>query len=214
MKPGRAESAWLRQPPGTGCEPVVLIGFMGSGKTTVGQELARQCESRFIDTDAVLTEQFGKPVVRIFREDGETAFRSAEATLLRQLCSQSANLAAASDRHCRPSLVIATGGGACTNLETCALLLRSAIVVWLHADLPEIKRRVGSDTNRPLLAGNIDQLYESRQSSYASCAHFQVDAFLPPGQVVENILRLLSGFGHYPDLISGQFGTGDSLVDA
>ncbi len=137
---------------------IVLVGFMGTGKTSAGKAVAAQLGMTFVDMDDVLVERQGKPVARIFAEDGEPHFRVLERALVRELAG-------------RRGLVIGTGGGVVLNPENIADFARTGVVICLAADPQTIFRRVEHDTGRPLLAGGdklarIRQLYAARQPLY------------------------------------------------
>ncbi len=117
---------------------IVLIGFMGSGKTTVGRVLAHQLGWKFCDTDHRVVKTAGKEIPRIFAEDGEDAFRKIESGVLNSL--------AGSDR-----IVVATGGGVVTRPENIPLLRAIGFVVWLDAPEEDIFQRVSRNKKRPLL---------------------------------------------------------------
>lgn len=145
---------------------VVLIGFMGTGKTAVGRRLARLLGWDFVDTDTEIEELTGKTVARIFQEDGEVRFRSEENLLCRRLESVSRT-------------VIATGGGMVLNPENVALLKRNAVLVKLYADPEVIVHRVKKKKKgRPLLKGDlherVKQLLAERNGAY-DIAEFAVD---------------------------------------
>ena len=122
---------------------VVLIGFMGTGKTAVGRAVAARLGLAFVDTDAMVEERDGRPVARIFAEDGEAAFRRLE--------SEAA--AAAGDRE---GAVIATGGGIVLGAENMARLRRRGMVVSLRASPAAILARVGTGAGRPLLGDDLE----------------------------------------------------------
>jgi shikimate kinase len=121
---------------------VVLVGFMGSGKTSVGRILARRLGYRFEDMDRRIEERTGRTIAEIFRDEGEEAFREMEREEARVLASL-------------PGRVVATGGGAFTRPLTRALLQEGALTVWLRCDLDRILARIPADGSRPL-AGNRD----------------------------------------------------------
>ncbi len=168
---------------------IILVGFSGTGKTLVGQEVARLLGWEFIDTDAEIEGSVGKSVRHIFAEDGESAFRALEKRALREACS-------GGDR------VISTGGGAPVDPENRELMLSSGHVVCLDA-LPETihGRLVDNDSNtlevRPLLSGpdpleRIKALKSQRQGCYSSAAHRIVATDnLTVEQVAGEILRSL-----------------------
>ena len=124
----------------------VLIGFMGSGKTTFGKALAAHCGMDFLDTDDYIEQQAGKTIAQIFAEDGEEAFRQIETDTLIQL------------RDSLHNTVVATGGGMPLRKENARLLKEIGTVNYLTATCKEIYDRVKDDTKRPLL--QTDNPYE------------------------------------------------------
>lgn len=124
----------------------VLIGFMGSGKTTFGKALAAHCGMDFLDTDEYIQQQAGKTIAQIFAEDGEKAFRQIETDTLIQL------------RDSLHNTVVATGGGMPLRKENARLLKEIGTVNYLTATCKEIYDRVKDDTKRPLL--QTDNPYE------------------------------------------------------
>lgn len=130
---------------------VVLVGFMGSGKTSTGRCLARSLGYRFADMDAILEEREGMPVVEVFRRKGETYFRGKESDLVSEL--------AAGDRQ-----VIATGGGAWMDEANRARLLRAGWCVWMKVSADQAWERVRPNLEeRPLLAASADPLATLRR---------------------------------------------------
>lgn len=147
---------------------IILIGFMGCGKSTVGKKLANAFSYQFMDTDARIEEQSGKKIAQIFEEEGEEAFRQAETALLKQLLQEA-------DRR-----VIATGGGMPMREENVAYLRKIGTVVFLEASIETILERLQNDTERPLAAGkdrekNLRTLYEKRLPVYRGAAELCVD---------------------------------------
>jgi shikimate kinase len=139
--------------------PVVLVGLMGTGKSTVGKRLANQLGVDFIDADAAIEEAAQMSVSEIFAEYGEPYFRDGERRVIARLIEE---------RHG----VIATGGGAFVNPETRALILEHGIAVWIDADLETLVERTARRDNRPLLQqGNprdtLARLREERAPFYA-----------------------------------------------
>ncbi len=117
---------------------LILIGFMGTGKTTIGKRVAASLDFQFVDTDELITKKAGKPITRIFEEDGEERFRELETEVLNK-CAQSAGQ------------VISTGGGIVTQDQNREILPRAGFVVWLKASPETIYERVCRNRSRPLL---------------------------------------------------------------
>lgn len=161
---------------------LILTGFMGTGKTAVGEEIARRLDRPFVDMDAVIQARARKPIPDIFAQDGEAAFRRMEAALCEELSKQQ-------------GLIIATGGGALVDSTNRELMMNSGTVVCLTCDGAEILRRVSSDRNadRPLLIvedpqAEIERLLKLRRDAYAAIP-WQIDT---TGLVIEEItLRIL-----------------------
>ena len=123
---------------------VVLIGLMGTGKSTVGRVLAKELDRDFVDTDAAIERDAQKDIARIFNEDGEDHFRLLEIAKLAELLGEK-----------RP-LVISTGGGILES-EKCRTLLaekksEGALVIWLQASIGVMLERTARSQSRPLLA--------------------------------------------------------------
>ena len=119
---------------------IVLVGLMGSGKSSIGRRLAAALDMPFVDADTEVEAAAGQSIPEIFAELGEAAFREGERRVIARLLDD-------------PPHILATGGGAFINDETRALILDKAISVWLKADLDVLVRRVARKNNRPLLAG-------------------------------------------------------------
>jgi shikimate kinase len=117
---------------------LVLIGFMGTGKSSVGRMLASQLQFDFIDTDELIEARIGKTISEIFSHNGEAAFRQIERDLVEEL----------SERH---RVVVSTGGGLAANEENLKRLKETALVVCLWASPETIWERVRHQTHRPLL---------------------------------------------------------------
>ncbi len=117
---------------------IVLVGFMGTGKTSIGRRLATQLRMRYVDTDDVIEQDNRRRISDIFAEDGEATFRQLESKAVRKV----------SKRH---NHVIATGGGVVLKAANMENLKRNGVVFCLTATTEEIYRRVGHQTHRPLL---------------------------------------------------------------
>lgn len=118
--------------------PLVLVGMMGVGKTSVGRRLAAQLDLAFTDADEEIVEAAQMSISEIFDTYGEAYFRDGERRVIARLVN-------------RGSGVIATGGGAFANAETRTLILDSAVAIWLDSDLDVLVERVARNSNRPLL---------------------------------------------------------------
>jgi len=147
---------------------LILTGFMGTGKTAVGQAVARRLGRPFVDMDAEIEARAGKPIPRVFAEDGEAAFRRLETALCEELSTQR-------------GLVVATGGGALVDPGNRARMMDSGTVVCLTCDVDEILNRVKRERkpNRPLLdvtdlRAEVERLLEVRHEAYQAIP-WQVD---------------------------------------
>jgi shikimate kinase len=145
---------------------LLLIGFMGAGKSSVGALVARDFAVPFIDLDAVIEEREGQSIPEIFAEGGEAAFRQAERAALLGLAEQ-------------PDAVVACGGGVITSEANRATLRELGTVVYLAVDADDVLVRVGETGDRPLLEGDpgeaVERLLRERQALYVSSADATVD---------------------------------------
>jgi shikimate kinase len=160
---------------------IVLVGFMGAGKSTVGRLLAAKLGLPFTDSDQVIEERAGQPIRRIFADAGEPAFRELEHAVIADLVAG-------------PDTVLALGGGAAGHPATRALLA-AVPVVYLRVGYAEAIARVGGDEGRPMLARpDVEALHAERQAVYASVATLTVgtDGRLPDDIALE-VLTALSG---------------------
>ncbi len=142
---------------------IVLIGFMGCGKSTVGQKLASALSYNFFDTDALIEATYGKTISRMFEDDGEAFFRNAETELLKKLEKEA------------DGVVLATGGGMPMREENVFLLKKIGTVIFLSAEIETILMRLQKDTGRPLADGEdrekkLRPLYEKRLPVYRKAA--------------------------------------------
>lgn len=153
--------------------------MMGSGKTTLGKRLARECHREFIDLDREIERRNGVSVATIFEIEGEPGFRLRESQLLAELC-------------CEPRLVVATGGGTVLSPVNRSRLLASGCVVYLHAIASLLYARTRNDRSRPLLQvadplGKIRQLVSQRDPLYREVADIVIEAGRDPGAVVDEL---------------------------
>ncbi|MGC4090751.1 MAG: 3-dehydroquinate synthase [Polyangiaceae bacterium] len=163
--------------------PLLINGFMATGKSSVGRQVAERAGHDFVDLDAVIEGRAGQNVARIFAEQGEGAFRALEQSALFEVLERGG------------APVVALGGGALLARETRLRALDEAVVATLHASPDEIAQRTGSDTSRPLLAGadkkaRIRELLAARSLSYAE-AHAAVPTDgRSPGAVAADVFEL------------------------
>jgi shikimate kinase len=134
-----------------------IVGFMGSGKTTVGAELAKRLNVPVVDTDHYIEQQAGRTITDIFAEEGEEKFRLFETAVLEQLPTN--------------NIIITTGGGLFMKEVNRQWMKANGTVIYLHCDLEEIWARLQNDHTRPLLQHQsfekAKELYEWRQPFYA-----------------------------------------------
>ena len=148
---------------------IVLVGLMGSGKTTVGKRIAQELGYSFVDSDDVVANAVGKSVREIFAQDGEPAFRKYERDAIRSVLTNRA-----------ASVVLATGGGAVMSSENRSLISEEAShVVWLDASVEDLVVRTKSGAARPLLDGDaastLQSLKSQRSAWYDEVATVRID---------------------------------------
>ncbi|MEL6379422.1 MAG: shikimate kinase [Pseudomonadota bacterium] len=149
-------------------QPVVLVGMMGVGKTTIGRRLAPLIDLPFHDADEAVEEAAGMKVADFFQTHGETAFRDGEARVIKRLLDG-------------PPLVLATGGGAVLHPQTRAHLSGLALTIWLRAPIPIIVDRATRRPTRPLLktgdpTQTITKLLAERSPYYEEAASLSVES--------------------------------------
>jgi shikimate kinase len=173
---------------------IALIGYRGTGKSTIGKHLADRLRMDFADADMLLTERAGKTIKDIFESEGEVSFRDRESAILHELAT-------------RHNLIIAAGGGAVLRPENVEALRGSGTVVWLQADAETLHARIIADTatlaTRPNLtaSGGISEvrtLLAVRSPLYQAAAHLTVDvSALSVLAASAEIARLLQQSVHY-----------------
>lgn len=154
---------------------IVLLGFMGTGKTSVGKKLAAQLKREFIDVDQLLEDRLGVSIAEFFASDGEAAFRKLEKETISVLAQKS-------------DLVLATGGGAVLDRENVAALQKKGLLILLTAKPETIAKRLAGDHSRPLLGektslGKISELSNARVDAYRAAAEITIptDDLCPAG---------------------------------
>lgn len=158
-----------------------LIGMMGSGKTTIGQILAKQLDYRFIDTDELISKVANQSIAEIFATEGEEAFRDIESQVLSQLCAYQ-------------KFVISTGGGIILKKMNWSYL-RHGIIIWLNVPVEELYNRLKEDTTRPLLQHpeplkQLQTLLEQRTPLYAQAdLEIMINSGDTPEEISNQILE-------------------------
>ena len=169
---------------------IVLVGFMGTGKTSTGKVLAQRLGKAFIDMDSRIEEEQGMTIPKIFETEGEAHFRRLEKELVRKLSE-------------RANAVISTGGGTIKDPENVALLKKSGLIVCLTASPEIILERTERKGERPVLDGAdqgdrlaaIEKLLAERAEFYRQADYFVDTGDLSPLQVTERIVHTLKTRG-------------------
>ena len=166
---------------------IILTGFMGTGKTAVGQEIARRLARTFVDTDALIVESAGESISDIFAHAGEQRFRELERAAVTRACSL-------------VDAVVATGGGAMLDRENRERMKMAGIVVCLQASEETILERVGGDASRPLLQGDdarerLRTLVAQRADAYAAADHHVDTSGRSIAEIAETVMALLPATG-------------------
>jgi len=163
--------------------PLVLVGMMGVGKSTVGRKLAQVLGLAFADADDEIVEAAQMPIADIFDQFGEAHFRDGERRVIARLLEKRAQ-------------VIATGGGAFVQPDTRAMILDKGIAIWLDSDVDTLVERVGRNDKRPLLRGGntreiVRRMHAERAPAYALAPiHVKSDRG-PHGEAINRILEEL-----------------------
>ncbi|MBR5510343.1 MAG: shikimate kinase [Lachnospiraceae bacterium] len=160
---------------------LILIGFMGAGKTTIGKLLAKGKNMSFVDTDERIVLEQGRTIPDIFAEYGEPYFRDLETDLLRRMQEDTTDS------------VISVGGGMPVREENRALLRELGCVIYLSASKQTILERVRNDGSRPMLNGDdlearVEQLMKARESLYRQAAHVDVRT---DGRSIHQVMQIL-----------------------
>ncbi|MDB5613354.1 MAG: Shikimate kinase [Devosia sp.] len=170
-----------------GGRPLVLVGMMGAGKTTVGRRLATRLNRNFLDSDEEIEKAAQMTIPEIFEQRGEPEFRAGETRVIARVLKEH-------------GVVLATGGGAFVNLETRALMKAEAVTVWLKAEIDILFERVSRRSNRPLLKtanprATLQKLIDDRYPIYAEADVTVISRDVPQdavaGDIVEAVLSYL-----------------------
>jgi len=159
---------------------VALVGLPGSGKSTVGRQLARRLQLPFIDSDPVIERRLGCSIRAYFEREGEESFRDVEEAVLDELTQTHAG-------------VLSTGGGAVLRAANRERLRMRSHVVYLHSAPEEVFRRLRRDVNRPLLQvddplSRLRELYAVRDPLYREASHFVIETGRPSVATLVNMI--------------------------
>lgn len=169
---------------------IACVGLPGSGKSTVGRQLARRQGLRFFDSDHVIEHRLGCSIREYFEREGETAFRDVEEEVLDELTRVSSG-------------VLSTGGGSVLRPANRQRLRERTTVIYLHSSPDEVFKRLRHDQNRPLLQvadplGRLRDLYKLRDPLYRETAHFVIETGRPSVASLVNMIIMqldLAGLG-------------------
>jgi len=155
---------------------IYLVGFMGAGKSTVGEILAGELNCRLYDTDEEIEQRVGKSIPEIFAKEGEETFRDYETKVLRDLSRQD------------PPMVVATGGGLPIREENRRIMDQTGLAVLLSVDAETAIERVGDDPDRPLFQDEtqVHTLLTNRESIYN-----EIEAQFDPEQIAQKIKEMV-----------------------
>lgn len=159
---------------------IACVGLPGSGKSTVGRQLARRQGLRFVDSDQVIEQRLGCSIREFFEREGEVAFRDVEAQVIDELTQADSG-------------VLSTGGGAVLRPENRRCLHDRTTTVYLHSSAEEVFKRLRNDQNRPLLQvadplGRLRDLYKARDPLYRETAHFVIETGRPSVASLVNMI--------------------------
>ena len=164
---------------------IVLMGYRGTGKSTVGRLLAARLGRELVSTDAEIVKRMQRSIPEIVAQEGWDCFRDLESDICRELA-------------CHNQLVIDTGGGAILRAQNVEALKRNGTVCWLTASVETIAKRIGGDNQRPSLTGTMsfveeiqDVLRERTPKYQAAADHIIATDDRPINQLVETLLKLV-----------------------
>lgn len=163
--------------------PVVLVGLMGAGKSTVGRRLAMMLGRDFVDADDAIVEAAQRSIPEIFEQFGEAHFRDGERRVIARLIEENHG-------------IIATGGGAFIDPQTRELILDRAIAVWIDCDIDTLVERTSRRNTRPLLKGGdpkeiLTDLLNKREKFYAEAQLRVQSQNSPHGEAARNIIEAI-----------------------
>ncbi len=166
--------------------PLVLVGMMGAGKTTVGRRLAARLNRQFLDSDEEIEKAAQMSIPEIFAQRGEPEFRAGEMRVISRVLKE-------------VDIVLATGGGAFVNQETRGMMKAEAITVWLKAEIDILFERVSRRSNRPLLKtanprATLEKLIEERYPIYAEADVTVASRDVPQEAVASDIVEAVLAY--------------------
>jgi shikimate kinase len=178
-----------------GNHPIVLVGLMGAGKSSIGRRLAEKLEFEFVDADYEIERAADKSIPEIFSDHGEAYFREGERRVISRLIENGAQ-------------VLATGGGAYINEETRKSIEAHGVSVWLKADLPLLMKRVMKRSDRPLLQAKdpeavMKDLMEQRYPIYAQADVTVESKDVQHTQMVNEVVKALAKWSGWKRLKNG-----------
>lgn len=161
-------------------QQIALVGLPGSGKSTVGRQLARRLQLPFVDADQVIEQQLGCSIREYFEREGEDRFRDVEESVIDNLTLN-------------PAGVLSTGGGVVLRAGNCEKLRERCHVVYLHSSADELFRRLRHDVKRPLLQvadplGRLRELYALRDPLYRQTARYIVETGRPSAAALVSLI--------------------------
>lgn len=164
---------------------IILTGMMGAGKSTIAKILAEKLNIKSIDIDSLIEQNEGEKISEIFSSKGEEYFREIEKETIENIFTSEVE-----------NLVISLGGGAFENNETREILLKKANVIYLQTSPEIIFERIKSNTERPLLCGNmsiekISEILEKREKNYQTATYKITTDNKTPDQIAEEIIGVL-----------------------
>jgi len=164
--------------------PIVLVGMMGVGKSSIGRKLSGLLHLPFVDADEAIETAAQMSIAEMFERFGEPYFRDGERRVIARLVDGERK-------------IIATGGGAFVNEETRKLILERAVAVWLHTDIDVLVDRVTRKDNRPLLRGGdpreiLKRLHDEREPLYSQAPIHVQSSSGPQGKTVNKVLKGLA----------------------
>jgi shikimate kinase len=161
---------------------ISLVGLPGSGKSTVGRQLARRLDLPFVDSDPEIEKRLGCSIREYFEREGEASFRNVEAAVIADLCREHVG-------------VLSTGGGTALRADNRAALRAHGHVVYLRSHPEEVFRRLRHDRNRPLLQvgdplQRLKDLFAVRDPLYREAAHYVIDTGRPSVATLVNMISM------------------------